>query len=159
MFLYFRKEIANPESTALQNIFCKIFGVRCEMGTPVWRHFPKFFKAVSMQHIATKQQWKVLNLEPFYISWGEKFDLPSFLEIRQSLWHHEVKIGPKGTKFIYYIPTVIKKTNSITVVFSRLVIHFWDRFFKTVILWPIPNPSLLRHFNIMSKEIRICIYY
>ena len=65
-FLYFRREIAKPESsTALQNIFCKIFGVRCEMGTPVWRHFPKFFKAVSMQHIATKQQWKVLNLEPF----------------------------------------------------------------------------------------------
>ena len=99
------------------------------------------------------------ELGTIYISWGESFDLPSFFEIRQSLWHHEVKIGPKGTKFIYYIPTVIKKTNSITVVFSRLIIHFWDRFFKTVILWPIPNPSLLRHFNIRSKEIRICIYY
>ena len=123
-FLYFRREIAKPESsTALQNIFCKIFGVRCEMGTPVWRHFPKFFKAVSMQHIATKQQWKVLNLEPFYISWGEKFDLPSFLEIQQSLWHYEVKIGSKGTKFImilwYYDPFRIPRYYDILISCQR----------------------------------------
>ena len=61
--------------------------------------------------------------------------------------------------YILYSNCDKKKTNSIAMVFSRLVIHFWDQFFKTVILWPIPNPSLLRHFNIRSKEIRICIYY
>ena len=29
----------------LQN-FHKMFGERCETGTPLWRHFPKFFKTV-----------------------------------------------------------------------------------------------------------------
>ena len=50
-------------------------------------------------------------------------------------------LGQKEAKFVYYTPTVIKRSNSITLVFARLVIHFRDQFFKTVILWPIPNTS------------------
>ena len=37
---------------------------------------------------------------------------------------YDVKIGPKGTKFVYYIPNVIEISNSITMVFPRLAIHF-----------------------------------
>ena len=42
--------------------FCKIVGGRWETRAPFWCHFPKFFKAVSKQYIATKQQWKVLKI-------------------------------------------------------------------------------------------------
>ena len=61
------------------------------------------------------------KLRTMYIFLGEKFDLPSFF---QSLWRHEVKIGLMGAKFVCYISIVIKRSNSITMVFSRLVIHF-----------------------------------
>ena len=49
------------------------------------------------------------------------------------------KLGLKGAKFVCCIPTVIKRSNSITMVFLRLAIHFSDQFFIIVILWPIPN--------------------
>ena len=38
------------------------------------------------------------------------------------------KLGPKGVKFLHYIPTVIKRSTSIILVFSRLQFHFWDVF-------------------------------
>ena len=74
------------------------------------------------------------------------------------MWHHKAKIGPKwGQICTLYIPTVMKRSNSMIIIFSRLVIHFWDQFFKTVILWPIPNPSFWRHSKVGSKETEICI--
>ena len=56
-----------------------------------------------------------------------------------------IKSGQKEVKSVYDIPTVVNRSNSITAVFSRLVIPFWDQFLKIVILWPIPNPSFWRH--------------
>ena len=47
--------------------FYEIFGGRCKSGASLWRHFPKFFKAVSKQCIATKQQYKILNL--YFLRW------------------------------------------------------------------------------------------
>ena len=45
----------------------------------------------------------------------------------------------------------------ITMLFRRLVIHFWGQFFKNVILWPIFNPSFWHHSKTGSKEDQICI--
>ena len=66
------------------------------------------------------------------------------------------KLGQKEIKVVYYIPTVIKRSNLITMVFSRIVIHFSDQFFKIVMWWPIHNPSVWRHSKIGSKEAQIC---
>ena len=48
---------------------------------PYWRHFPKFFKAVSKQHIAAKQQQKVLTLK-----------LCIFFEVKKLIFRHFSKI-------------------------------------------------------------------
>ena len=61
-------------TTKISN-FCKILTGRCETEPSLWRHFNKFFKAVSKQYMATKQQQKVLNFEPCYFC-GENFYLP-----------------------------------------------------------------------------------
>ena len=111
---------------------------------------PTSFKATYHNQTITESS----KLEIMYISWGSIFDLPSLfqsLEIWWSLWCYKVKIGSKGVKFVYYIPIVTKRSNSITMAFARLVIHFWDQYFKIVILWPIPNPSL------WLKEAQICV--
>ena len=44
------------------------------------------------------------------------------------------------------------------MVFSRLLIRFWDRIFKTEILCLIYNPSFWSHSKIGLKEGQICIY-
>ena len=79
------------------------------MGAPFLRHFPKFFTAVSKQYIATEQ---VLNLEPW-----------TFFELKRLIFRHfskickftnpsdviKLKLGQKEAKFVYHIPTMIKK--------------------------------------------------
>ena len=62
------------------------------------------------------------------------------------------KLGQNGAKFVYYIRTVLKRSNSITMVFSRLVIHFQDWCSETVILWSIPNPSFWHHSKTGQKR-------
>ena len=114
------------------------------------------FKA-PYRHQTTTESSK---LGTMYISWAEKFDLLSFfqnLEIWPSLWRHGVKIEPKGAKPVYYIPTVIKRSNSITMAFSRLVTDFWDQFLKIMILWIILNTSFWRHSKVGSQDAQICI--
>ena len=44
------------------------------------------------------------------------------------------KLGQKGVKFVYCIPSVIKRSNSVTMVFSSLVIHFCDHSLKLGIM-------------------------
>ena len=62
-----------------------------------------------------------------YIFLDETFDLPQFfqnLEFNNPCDVIKPNLGQKETKIVYYIQTVIKRSNSITTVFSRLVIHF-----------------------------------
>ena len=124
-------------------IFVKYLKESVRREAPLWRNFPKFLKAVSKQYITAKQQNKVFNLEPLI-----------FLEVKSLIFRHfskiwkcnnlcdvmKTKLVQEGPKFVYYNPTVIKRSNSITAVFYRLVIHFWDQFFKIVILWPFLIP-------------------
>ena len=93
------------------------------------------------------------------IFWGEKFNLPSFFS---KIWKLnnpceiiKAKLSQKGAIFVYSIPTVIKRSNWMTVFF-RLVIHFEDQTFKFMI-WSIPNPPFWCHSKISSKETQICI--
>ena len=95
-----------------------------------------------------------------------------FFELKNLIFYHFCKIwkfnipcdviksnlGLKGVIFAYYIPTAIKRSNSTTMIFLRLVIHFSDQFFKIVILWPIHNPSVWRHSKIELKETQICTF-
>ena len=106
----------------LQN-FGKICGWRCATGAPLLHHIPKFFKAVSKQYIATKQQKKVRNLEPCIFFKVKKLIFCHFSKI----WKFKIpcdviksKLGQKWVKFLHYIPTVIKRSTSIILVFSRL---------------------------------------
>ena len=94
------------------------------------------------------------------IFWGEKFDILSFYKIQKFSNPFDVikwKWGQKGGKLVYYIPTVIKISNSIFMVFSNLVIPFRDQLFKIMILLPIPSTSFWRYSKIGSKEAEICI--
>ena len=58
--------------------FSKIFGGRCETWAPIWRHFPKFFEAVSKQQYRNETTIESSKLGTMYNCWGEKFDLASF---------------------------------------------------------------------------------
>ena len=122
---------------------------RCETRASLWHHNPKSFKTVSKKYIVTKQQQKVLKLEPCI-----------FLQDRNKKLRHNWAIkstlGQKVTKTVYYIQPVIKRSNSINMFFWRLAIHFWDNLFKITILRPIPNPSLWCHSKIGSEETEIC---
>ena len=122
----------------------------------MWNGCPTLTSLSHILHIATKQQQKVLNLESFI-----------FFEMKNSIFCHffkiwkfnnprdmiKSKLGQKRTEFVSYIPTVITRSDSTTMDFSRLVIHFWDQF----VIWPIHNPSFWRHSKIRSKEPQIWI--
>ena len=102
----------------------------------------------------------VISCEPYIFFEVKSFIFRRFSKIWKFSDHCEViksKLGQTGTKFEYYIPTAIKISNSVTMSFTRLRIHFWDQSSKTVILWPIPNPSLWRHARTASKDAQICI--
>ena len=124
--------------------------------------FSNFFEALSKQYIVTKQQHKILNLEPciffektnlIFCHFSKIWEFNNLCDVIKS------KLGQKDAKFVYYIiPTVIKRSNLIMLVFSRLLVYFWDQFFKIVILCPIPNPSFSVSSKIVSKEVQSCIY-
>ena len=113
---------------------------------------------LDVTYIAIKQKQKSVNLEPC-----------TFFEVEDLIFQHfskiwkfnnpcdvkKSKLGQKGAKFVYYIPTAIKKWNCIAMSFSRLVIHFWDQFVKTVIYGPFLI-LVLTSFKIRSKEAHIC---
>ena len=91
-------------------------------GAPLWRHFYKFFEAVSKQYITTKF-FEVKNLIFRHLFKIWKFNNSS--DVIKS------KLAQKEAEFVYYITTVIKTVIKLWC-FSRLVIHFWEQYFK---LW------------------------
>ena len=148
------------QTQACNFIFSTYEKLGCETGVPLWCHFSKFFSAVWKQYISTKQQQKVLNLESclFFLRWKIWFFI-----IFSKIWDFnnpcdviKLKLSHKWAIFVYSIPTVIKRSNSVTMFFFRLVIPFWDQAFK-IMIWPIPNPSFWCHSNIGSKETQICV--
>ena len=46
------------------------------MRTPLWGHFPKFFKAINCDQTTIESP----ELGTIYSFWGEKFDLLSFFQ-------------------------------------------------------------------------------
>ena len=87
---------------------------------------------IESSKLRTMYIFKVKNLIFHHFSKIWKFSSPCNV----TKW----TLGQKVAKFVQ-ICTVIKRSNSIAIVFLRLVIHFWEQFFKIMILWPIPNPS------------------
>ena len=116
---------------------------------------------VRFKAIYRNQQWqKVLNLKPcmFFEVKNLIFrNFPKIWKFNNSCDVIKSILGQKGSKFVYYIATVMKRSNLITMDFLRQVIHFWGQFSKTVILWPIPNYSFWRHSITGSKETQIGI--
>ena len=104
---------------------------------------------IESSKLETMQFFEVKNLIFRYFCKIWKFNNPC--DVIKSI------LGQKGAKLVYYIATVMKRSNLITMDFLRLVIHFWGQFSKTVILWPIPNCSFWRHSIIVSKETQIGI--
>ena len=101
-----------------------------------------------------------LNLEPWVFFEGKCLIFHHFLNISKFNNLRDViksKLGQKGSTFVYYIPTEIRRPYSITIFFLRSVIHSWDQFFKIVILWPILNSSFWRYSKIGSTKAQICI--
>ena len=87
----------------------------CEVGAHLWHHFPKFFKAIYHNQTTTENSklgtmfHEVKNLIFRHFSKIWKFNNPC--DVIKS------KLGQKGAKFVYYIPTVTERSNSITMVF------------------------------------------
>ena len=107
-------------------------------------------KAVSKQYTRTKQEQKVLNLEPWIFFEEKNMIFRHFSNIWKFNNPCDViksRLGQKGVTFVYYIPTEIRRSYSITMVFSRLVIHSWDQFLR---LWYY-GPFLIPRFGIILK--------
>lgn len=124
---FFLKIVQNEKDYSFTLTFCnfsKIFG-RCEMGAPHWCHFPKFFKAVLHSQITIESS--KLRTMYFFFRWKIWSSV-----IFSSSGNLTILLA-KGAKFLYSIQTVMKRWNSITMVFLRLIIEiieFWDIFLK-----------------------------
>ena len=78
-----------------------------------------FLQAVSKQYITTKQQKKACKLGTMYI-----FEVKKSWKFNNSYDVITSKLGQKGTKFVYYILTVIKKIKFNNYVFAEVTNSF-----------------------------------
>ena len=109
----------------------------------LWQTFTNYQTTIESSKLGTMY---IFDVKSFIFRHAKSFIFRHFSKIwKFSNTCDVIKSGQKEVKSVYDIPTVINRSNSITTVFSRLVIPFWDQFLKTVILWPIPNPSFWRH--------------
>ena len=108
----------------------KTFQRRYEAVAPLWRYFPKHFKAVSNPYIATKQRWQVLNLESciFLGVWKIRFFV-----IFQKIWRFRIpcdvtkfKIGSQRAEIRTLYSGNDEKIKFNNYGFSKLVINFRD---------------------------------
>ena len=118
----------------------------------LFRHFPWFFKAVSKQYIA---RWKIL----FPVIFSKFGNFVKICDFSQSLWRHKVKIELKRGQICILYSAVIKRSNWRIVFFSRLVIYFWDQFFKIVILWSIHRSDVILKLGVKRDPNLYTWYY
>ena len=107
----------------------------------LWRHFRKFFKAVSKLYILMKQQYKVLNLE-----------LCIYFKAKNLIYRHFFSKLDNLANLVKSVSWVNKRPNFYIIIQLQ---EF--QCFKIVILWPIPNPRFWRHSKTGSKVAQICI--